>query len=61
MVADVLELDHQVVAQFLVHHGDSHGAGLILKEVAIVRGLKLDLQIWRTHKEREGGGGGYGV
>ena len=47
LVADVLELDHKVATQLLVNDGDWDGAWLILEEVTVVRGLQLNLQIWR--------------
>ena len=47
LVADMLELDHKVATQLLVNDGDWDGAWFILEEVTVVRGLQLNLQIWR--------------
>ena len=50
MGAHVSELHHQLRLELLVNERHGNGGGLVLKEVAIVRCLKLQLQVWRERR-----------
>lgn len=45
MIAHVLELDHQLLAQLVVDHGHRQGRRLVGQETAIVRALQVQLEI----------------
>ena len=45
MVANVLELNHQMTPQLLIDDSHWDRAGLVLQEVSIVSRLQLHLQI----------------
>lgn len=46
MVAHVLELDHQLLAQLVVDHGHGQRGRFVREELPIVRTLQVQLQIW---------------
>lgn len=48
MVAHVLELDHQLLAQLVVDDGDGQRRRLVGQEAAIVRALQMQLQICKN-------------
>uniref|UniRef100_A0A8W7PC19 Uncharacterized protein n=1 Tax=Anopheles coluzzii TaxID=1518534 RepID=A0A8W7PC19_ANOCL len=56
MVAHVLELDHQLLAQLVVDHGHGQRGRFVREELPIVRTLQVQLQICKTDQDHDDDG-----
>ena len=53
MVTEMLELNNQLLLEFVVDDGHIERARLIGQEVAVVCALKMQFQIWKKNNEMQ--------